>query len=201
MAFVLELLRDHGPLILFFAALVENLGFLAWLPTEGLLAVGGYLIQRGELRADVAWASAFAGVLLGDHVAYLVGRFGGRRLLPRLPFRGLFQQVERLILRYGSWMVLAGRFSGWIRPALLFTIGTMGLPYRRFWPFELLGAAAWSAWWLAVGALGGVVFDHFGDLGPWRQALTVAGMAAGAALAWRYRERLKRILAGEAEPA
>jgi membrane protein DedA with SNARE-associated domain len=202
LAFVLDLVREHGPLVLFLAAFLENALLLSWaVPGETLLAVGGYFIQRGELRFEVAWAYVFVGVLCGDQVGYLVGRYGGRQLVHRLPFKRLLARVETLIRRHGGWVVLCGRFSGALRPAVLFTVGTMGLPYRRFWAFELLGAAAWSALWLVVGVLGGTLLDHFGELGSsWGPRLSVGSILLGGLLGWVFRDRLKRLLFGDDEP-
>jgi membrane protein DedA with SNARE-associated domain len=200
LSWVLALVRDHGPLVLFSAAFVESAAFLGWaVPGEALVAVGGYLIQQGELGLGLAWLSVFAGVLAGDHVAYLVGRYGGRRLANRLPAQGALRRVERLLDRYGGLVVLFGRFSGWLRPAVLFSAGSMGLKYRQFWPYELIGAAAWSAWWLFLGAAGGAVIDRFGDVGHYRAWLLLASGLAAVYLLWHYRADLRRYLRDEPE--
>ena len=111
-----------------------------------------------------------------------------------MPLPGAVHRVERLIGRYGGPFVLAGRFLGWIRAVLMLTAGAMGLPYRRFWPWELLGAAAWSAWWLGVGAAGGLLTERFGDLSVWSRALLVLSLLVGGAVAWRFRARLRQLL-------
>jgi membrane-associated protein len=199
-AFVLEMVREHGPLVLFVAAFLENAAFLSWaLPGETLLAVGGYFIQRGELRFELAWICVFVGVLAGDHVGYVVGRYFGRGLMHRLPCRKIILRVEKLVGRYGGLVVLFGRFSGGLRPAVLFTVGMMGLPYRRFWPFELVGAASWSAMWLAIGVLGGALLERFGDLGPWGPALFIGSLVVGGLGGWLFREPLKRLVFGDDE--
>jgi membrane protein DedA with SNARE-associated domain len=69
MAWILDTVREHGPLLLFLAAFLENAAFLSFvLPGEKLLLVGGYLVQQGELRFEIAWLCVFAGVVLGDHI-------------------------------------------------------------------------------------------------------------------------------------
>ena len=152
---LLELIREHGPLLLFVAAFLENAAFLSWLvPGEKLVAVGGYFVQQGELRFELAWLCVFLGVLCGDHVGFLIGRFAGARLRHRLPAQQLIDRAERMIQRHGGWVVLFGRFTGIGRPVVLFTVGMMRLPYRQFWIFELVGAASWSLVWLGIGVLG-----------------------------------------------
>jgi membrane protein DedA with SNARE-associated domain len=98
-------------------------------------------------------------------------------------------------------VVLCGRFSGGLRPAVLFTVGMMGLSYRTFWPFELVGAAAWSALWLGIGVLGGSLLDYFGGLGPWGPWLFIGSIVVGGLLSWLFRDRLKRLAFGEDESA
>jgi len=162
--------------------------------------VGGYFVQRGELRFELAWLCVFLGVLCGDHVGFLIGRVAGPGLRHRLPLQPAIERAERLIQRHGGWVVLFGRFTGIGRPVVLFTVGMMGLPYRRFWLFELVGAASWSLVWLGVGVLGGSLIEYLGGFGPWVPWLTLGSSAVGAMLAWHFRDRLKRLLLGEDEP-
>lgn len=198
---LVELIREHGPLLLFMAAFLENAAFLSWfVPGEKLVAMGGYFVQQGELRFEQAWLCVFLGVLCGDHVGFLIGRYGGQRLLRRLPVGPMVQRVERLIQRHGCWVVLCGRFTGVGRPLVMFTVGTMRLPYRRFWPYELIGAASWSLVWLAVGVLGGSVIEYLGAFGPWVPWVSLGGSLIIGLLVWRFRHRLKRLILGEDEP-
>ncbi len=205
-AALLDLIREHGPLLLFVAAFLENAAFISWLvPGEKLVAVGGFFIQRGELRFEEAWLYVFLGVLCGDHVAYAIGRIAGKRVVHRLPYPRLIARVEWLIGRHGCWVVLFGRYFGAMRSVVLFTVGTMGLPYRQFWLFELLGAASWSLVWLGVGVLGGTVLEAFGfaegDLGWWGPVLWAGLVGIIAVVIWRYQDRLKRLVLGEDEPS
>jgi membrane-associated protein len=197
---LLDLVREHGPLLLFAAALLENAAFLSWLvPGEKLVAVGGYFVQQGDLRFEQAWLYVFLGVLIGDHVGFFVGRFAGKRLLPRLPFRRALERVEPLIQRHGGWVVLFGRFSGILRPAVLFTVGMMGLPYRQFCLFELIGAATWSLVWLGIGVLGGSLIEYLGAFGPWVPWVSIGSSALGWLLVWHFRHQLRRLILGEGE--
>lgn len=201
LAQLLDLVREHGTIILFAAAFLENAAFMSWLvPGEKLVAVGGYFVQRGELRFEQAWLAVFLGVLCGDHIAYLIGRFAGQRVLRRLPYAHLIARAERLIRRHGGWAVLFGRFTGIFRPIMLFTVGMTGCSYRRFWLFELVGAASWSVVWLGVGMLGSEAIDHLGELGglgAWVPWAVLGAIVAIAALAWRFRDRAKHLILGD----
>ena len=202
LSLLLDLVREHGPLLLFVAAFLENAAFMSWLvPGEKLVAVGGYFVQRGELRFELAWLCVFLGVLCGDHVGFLIGRVAGPGLRHRLPLQPAIERAERLIQRHGGWVVLFGRFTGIGRPVVLFTVGMMGLPYRRFWLFELVGAASWSLVWLGIGVLGGSLIDYLGEFGPWVPWLSIGASVLGGLLVWHFRHRLKRLILGDDEPA
>jgi membrane-associated protein len=201
-ALLLDLVREHGPLLLFLAAFLENAAFLSWLvPGEKLVAVGGYFVQQGELRFEQAWLCVFFGVLCGDHVGFFIGRYAGTRLLQRLPVGRVVSRVERLIQRHGCWVVLFGRFTGVGRPVVMFTVGMMRLPYRQFWLYELIGAAAWSLVWLGIGVLGGSLIEYLGAFGPWVPWLSIGSSVVGGFLVWQFRHRLKRLILGDDEPA
>jgi membrane protein DedA with SNARE-associated domain len=198
---LLDLVREHGPLLLFVAAFLENAAFLSWLvPGEKLVAIGGYFVQRGELRFELAWLCVFLGVLCGDHVGLLIGRCAGPRLRDRLPMRQAVDRAERVIRRHGGWVVLFGRFTGVGRPVVMFTVGMMGLPYRQLWLFELVGAASWSLVWLGIGVLGGSLIEYLGEVSPWVAWLVLGALAIGGVLTWRSRHRLKQLILGDDEP-
>jgi membrane-associated protein len=198
---LLDLIREHGALLLFVAALLENAAFLSWLvPGEKLVAIGGYFVQRGELRFEAAWLCVFLGVLLGDHVGFLIGRCAGDRVLQRLPFQQAVTRVDRLIQRHGGWVVLLGRFTGALRPFVMFTVGMTRLPYRRFWHFELVGAATWSLVWLGIGVLGGSLMDYLGEFGPWVPWVAMGVVFVGTLLVWPFRDRIKRLVLGDDDP-
>ncbi|MFN8634496.1 MAG: DedA family protein [Chloroflexota bacterium] len=205
LAWLLDTVREHGPLLLFLAAFLENAAFLSWLlPGEKLVLVGGYLVQQGELGFELAWLAVFLGVMLGDTVGYFVGRYAGAWVLQRLPGRDVVARVEGLFQKYGGWVVLFGRFSGILRPALFLTIGMMKVPYRKFWLLELVGAAAWTTLWLGMGVLGGSAIDALGEYGQyavWLVVLKVAAFGLLGGVAWKYRERIKRLVFGKREAA
>ena len=97
-----------------------------------------------------------------------------------------------------------GRVADLVPIASPLTVGTMGVPYRRVWLFELVGAASWSLVWLGVGVLGGTVLEALGfregELGPWMPVLWIGGAAIVGVLVWCYYDRLKRLALGEDEP-
>ena len=73
-----------GYLIVFAVTLLENSAFLALLiPGDAVLLLAGFYAQRGALSLPAVMAIAFGGALLGDTIAYCVGRFAGRKVVDK----------------------------------------------------------------------------------------------------------------------
>jgi membrane protein DedA with SNARE-associated domain len=195
---LLDLLAERGLPIIFVAALLEGFPILSLLPGEVVLAASGYLIQQGEMRAEQVFLAVVLGALIADHLLFGVGRCGGWRLVQRLPFPRLIRRAERITARYGGLVIVFARFSG-LRGGVMFVIGAMALPYRQFWPYELVGAFAWSLSRLAIGAVGGVLIESLPE-NVMLQKLLLFLLLGLIFLAWRYRQTLKRLLFLDDEP-
>jgi len=86
----------------------------------------------------VLFTAVFLGSYLSDLEAYMLGRFGGRRLLAR-PWFTRHVSAKRIDMlssfyeRYGFWTLLFGRFIPFgVRNALFITAGLGRMPFLRF---------------------------------------------------------------------
>jgi membrane protein DedA with SNARE-associated domain len=196
--FLLDRLAEQGLPILFLAALLEGIPIVSLLPGEVVLAAGGYLIQQGEMPGGQVVLAVLLGALLADHLAYAIGRIGGIRLVRRLPYQRFLSRAERITARYGGLVIVVGRFSG-LRGGVMFVVGAMGFPYRRFLPYELLGATFWTLSRLAIGAVGGVLLESLPE-NPMLQKLLLFALLGLIYLGWRHRKTIKRFLLLDEEP-
>jgi membrane protein DedA with SNARE-associated domain len=146
------------------------------MPGELTVVVAGTVAAQGEIGLvpliGVAWVSA----TLGDSVGFWLGRRLGRAALhrhaPRLGISpALIASVEGYFRRRGGQAVLVGRWIGVVRSVAPFLAGASGLPYRRFLPWSVAGAGAWSA---VFATLGYVFWESFDVV------LDRAGQASGA---------------------
>ena len=90
--------------------------------------------------------------MLGDNIAYAVGRFGGRRLIVRYGARigitgGRLAKVETFFRRYGGQVVLAARFFAVLRQLNGIVAGSVGMSWWRFVAYNAVGAALWVGAW------------------------------------------------------
>jgi membrane protein DedA with SNARE-associated domain len=89
---------------------------------------------------------------LGDSTGFLIGHFGGRRLLLRWgPLIGLtparLVEVERIARSRGFFMVLGARFVVVLRQLNGLVAGSVAMPWLHFVVANTLGAALWAGLW------------------------------------------------------
>src|SRR5581483_12297456 len=79
MSETLDFLTRHGPLVLFLAVFVEQMGVP--LPASPWLLAAGALIGAGKMHGAPALAAAVGGSLLADLIWFYLGRRYGNRVL------------------------------------------------------------------------------------------------------------------------
>jgi membrane protein DedA with SNARE-associated domain len=119
--------------------------------------VAGSLAAEG--RMDWAWAGAitFVASVLGDAVAYGLGRAFGRGILARhgswfgyTPGRSV--RVELLFERWGSWTVLVTRtFVSYLSAVVSVLAGAGRYRLSGFLAWTVLGRLIWTAAYLGLG--------------------------------------------------
>ena len=142
--------------------LVQHYGYLAVATIVGLESLGIPLPGETALISAAVYAGAshelsIAGVILaagvgaivGDNVGYLIGHWGGYRLLVRyghyLRLNQSKVKVGRyLFSRYGGQVVFFGRFVSILRAYAAFLAGTSRMPWRRFVAFNAAGGILWA---------------------------------------------------------
>ena len=179
-------------------------GFVA--PGETAVIVGGLVAGQGEISLLVLIAIVWACAVRGDLTSFVLGRRLGRGWLLRHGERlkiteERLQQVEGFFERRGGATILVGRFIGFVRPLAPFLAGAARMPLRRFLPYDVLGAGAWTA---TFATLGYVFWQSFDKLTHVRLARAVrvrhASSWSSAALVWlvRLRRDPERARAGAA---
>ncbi len=165
------------------------------IPSEIVLPLAGFEVQRGQLAFAGALAAATLGALLGAFVLYAVARVGGRPLVLRhgrvLRVRPAdLERGERWFERYGAWVVLLGRLVPGARSLVSLPAGLARMPPLRFGLLTAAGSGAWNALLIGLGWGLGSEWHRVGDVvGPLSTAL-VAALAVttvGLAVWWRRR--------------
>jgi undecaprenyl-diphosphatase len=157
-----DLGKRLGPwtyLVVGFLAFAETGAFLGFIaPGETAVIVGGLVAGQGQISLLALIAIVWACAVLGDVTSYELGRRLGRAWLLRHGERlkitdERLDQVERFFERRGGATILVGRFIGFVRPIAPFIAGASKMPFRRFLPYDVLAAGAWSTTFCVLGFL------------------------------------------------
>ena len=154
---------------------------LGTLASEDLACItAGVLVAQGKLGFVPAAAAALLGILGGDILLFLLGRWIGR---PALQWRALPKSItEESVARASAWIaarglrvVLIARFLPGLRLPVYFAAGVLRTDLRRFLLYFSVAALAWTP--LLVGASA-----YFGEAAL-RRVISRAGGLEAALLA------------------
>lgn len=129
------------------------------IPEDIVLIAAGALGVLDERSWIYVSAIMYAGVMGGDSIIFLAGRFFGRRLRATPWFQRIFpsakqDKVEVLFERHGSTGMFLGRFLPGLRAPIFFTAGSMKVSYFKFLCFDGFAALisvpffVWLGHWL-----------------------------------------------------
>src|SRR5262252_739001 len=180
-------------------------GFGLPIPEDISLIAAGYLsypnreqFQGVQLNVHKAFAVCLAAVLAGDTIAFFFGRRYGRRVLASKLARRYFTPKRQLRVRayfrkFGSKVVLVGRFTPGLRFTIFFTAGTLHLRPTTFFVYDFLAAAisvpvlVYSAWFF-----GGQIDHVVSYARRTERGLVAVFVVAAAVIAVRVWRRHKR---------
>lgn len=143
-------IATYGVIAIFFIIYIESFG--APVPGESLLIVSSLLAQQGSLSLPALLVAVFMAAILGDSTGYLIGRFGGRKILTRYgPHIKLtserLEKFEALFETYGSGIVVVARFIVILRQLNGIMAGALHMPWLKFVVANIVGAALWTLAW------------------------------------------------------
>jgi membrane-associated protein len=164
-------------LAIFAVAVID--AFFPVVPSESAVILAGALAGSGEgLNVFLIILVAWAGAVVGDNISYGIGKWAGERTVKRL-FRSEkahqgFDWAERQLAERGSYIILIARFIPFGRTAVTFTSGyTKGLPWHRFFRYDLIAGGIWATYATMLGYIGGKQFEEQ----PWKGILVGLGIA------------------------
>jgi undecaprenyl-diphosphatase len=146
-------------LVVGFLAFAETGAFIGFIaPGETAVIVGGLVAGQGQISLLALIAIVWACAVLGDVTSYELGRRLGRQWLLKHGERlkiteERLDQVQHFFDRRGGTTIIVGRFLGFVRPIMPFTAGASKMPFRRFLPYDVLAAGAWSTTFCVLGFL------------------------------------------------
>lgn len=179
-----ELIRSYGYLAVVVGTFLEG---------ETVLVLAGIAAHLGYLQLPWVFLAAFMGALSGDLLYFFLGRRHGPAILRKHPqWQTRIDQLQKLLARYHSPVILMSRFLYGLRMVAPFALGLGHVPPGKY---LLLDATSVLVWTVAV-AGGGYLFGNFleiliGDVKRYELGI-MAAIAAVGLLIWvicYYRRR------------
>jgi membrane protein DedA with SNARE-associated domain/membrane-associated phospholipid phosphatase len=162
-------------------------------PGEFTVIFGGVVAGQGVINVGVLIAIVWIAAVSGDSASFWLGRKLGRGFLerhgPRVKItEERLQTVERFFQQHGGATILIGRFVGLARALAPFVAGASKMSYRRFLPFDIVGAGIWGSFFVVLGYLFWRSFDRVVEIA--RQGTFALGtfitVVVGAIALYRY---------------
>jgi membrane protein DedA with SNARE-associated domain len=135
----------------------------------------GAMVARGELGFPPAVAACLAGIVAGDLLLYLAGRYLGRPAISRAPLKWILRpeqvrSASEWLSRRGLAVVFVSRFLPGARLPVYFAAGILETSFPAFALWFLLAASLWTPMLVGISArlgqgdLAGI--PPFGPAGP-----------------------------------
>jgi membrane protein DedA with SNARE-associated domain len=177
---------------LFGAMVAENL--FPPIPSEIVLPLAGFEVEKGELAFLLVVLAATAGSLVGALILYAIGLWGGRPLVLRygrvlrVTERDL-DRAERWFDRWGDWVVLGARVIPIARSVVSLPAGFARMPLLRFTLLTALGSFVWNLILVGAGYQLGANWEDVSEwAGRYSDVMKVIAVAAVVAAAvWLIR--------------
>ena len=190
-------LDSYGYLAVAGFVLLEDFGVPV--PGETILIMGAVYAGTGRLNVLLVGLIAFVAAVTGDNIGFVIGHFGGRRLVERFG-RYVLLTPERLdkatdfFERQGGKIVAVARFIEGLRQANGIIAGITGMHWAKFLAFNALGAALWVTVWTSVGYFSGSHINTiYNNATRYDAYLAIAVVVLVlASIAWRLRKRRAR---------
>lgn len=161
-------------------------------PSEATLIAAAALAGAGDLRFSVVLLAGAAGAVLGDNIAYLLGRAGQGPLVGRLlsspKWRERISRAERKLTQRAGTIIVVSRFIPGGRTATMLSAGLIGLSWRRFIMYDVVAGASWAGYASVIGLVGGKAFADK----PLHALLLAFGLAAALMLVIEGGRRVTR---------
>lgn len=175
------------------------------IPSELVLPVAGFAVDKGELSFVPLLLTSTLGSLVGAWLLYAAGRMGGRPLVLRY-MRALrlkpddLDRAERWFVRRGDWIIASGRLVPGVRSLVSVPAGMLRMPLLRFTILTAIGSALWNAALIALGwGLGASWESATGPIGIISRIVVVV-LAVGVVAAAIWWLRRKKIATADVEP-
>ncbi len=126
------------------------------IPSEIVLAFGGYLVSTGDINFWMAVLFGVIGGVIAQIFVYWIGRYGGRPFLERYGkyifiTKHHIDVSEDWFNKYGTGVIFTARFIPVVRHAISIPAGIVRMPLMKFTILTTLAIIPWSILFVYLG--------------------------------------------------
>ncbi|MRN56960.1 DedA family protein [Paenibacillus monticola] len=143
---------------------IQNLGYfgimiglmIEVIPSEIVLAYGGYLVWSGDINFFGAVLFGTVGGVIAQIFVYWIGRYGGRPVLEKYG-KYIFIKKKHIdhsevwFAKYGTGVIFTARFIPIVRHAISVPAGISRMPLGKFTLLTTLAVIPWSTLFVFLG--------------------------------------------------
>ncbi|MBK4203164.1 DedA family protein [Bacillus subtilis] len=134
------------------------------IPSEIVLAYGGYMVSEGTIGFIGAIIAGVIGGTIAQIFIYWIGRYGGRPFLDKygkylLIKKHHIDMSENWFQKYGTGVVFSARFIPVVRHAISIPAGIAKMPFLKFVVLTVLAIIPWSILFVYLGIQLGSQWD------------------------------------------
>lgn len=159
-----SLLQQGGYWVIGIVAVAEALPlFGTIIPGHTIVILGGFFARLGVLNIYVVMAIATAGAVVGDVIAYLLGKRYGLSLLTNWGKYFLIKEeqitkTKAVLSRHSGKAIIIGRWSPITRAFVPFLAGASGVRAKAFWAYDIVAGIIWAVGSVCVGYIFGASY-------------------------------------------
>lgn len=153
------------------------------IPSEIVLAYGGYLVSSGQINFVGAVFFGVIGGVLAQLFIYWIGRYGGRPVLEKygkyiLISKKHIDHSEEWFNKYGPGVIFTARFIPVVRHAISIPAGIAKMPLWKFTWLTTLAVIPWSMLFVWLGLSLGDKWENIKDVaGPYVGPILLCALA------------------------
>lgn len=161
----LPLLDHWGYIIIFVSAIAETLPLIGtFVPGHTIIILGGLLAKLGIFKLEAVIVAAAVGAVIGDLLAYYIGRKFGYDFVVRYGKyfflnEEKYQKIKDLVSEHTGKALIIGRFSPFTRALAAFLAGIYKIKFSKFIFYSLAGGVSWSILSVFLGYVFGQGFE------------------------------------------
>jgi len=126
------------------------------IPSEIVLAFGGYMVSLGEINYWLAVLFGVVGGVIAQIFVYWIGRYGGRPVLEKFGKYIFINKhhidvSEQWFNKYGAGVIFTARFIPVVRHAISVPAGMARMPLFKFTLLTTLAVIPWSMLFVYLG--------------------------------------------------